>query len=146
MPIQARTLSRLATSCLATIAIATAAQAAPVVKVTDAVIPQPAQARAGQGAFVLRPDTTVLGQGEAAAAAAQLAAALKLPLGKGTAGAIVLEMVPAASSAPKDSSAASCECSKRAASAKTSSPSSPLSPEPWTAPASRSWPPACSNA
>jgi hexosaminidase len=94
-----RRLLRLAAACLATAVVAIAAQAAPVLAAADAVIPQPTHAKAGQGVFVLTPDTQVTGRGAAAATAAQLAAAMHLPLGAGKGRAIVLEMVPAAAGA-----------------------------------------------
>ena len=97
MPIKEnRKLLRLAAACLMTTALAIAAQAAPVLTAADAIIPQPAQATAGKGTFVLTPDTPVLGRGAAAATAAQLASAMHLPLGAGKGRAIELEMVPAA--------------------------------------------------
>jgi hexosaminidase len=88
-------LLRLAAACIAA-AAAMSGQAAPVSAIGDAVIPQPAQATAGQGAFVLTSDTPVLGKGAAAASAAQLAAAMHLPLGAGKGRPIVLEIAPAA--------------------------------------------------
>jgi hexosaminidase len=96
VPIEIRKLSLVATICLLTGAIATAAPAAPALGAADAVIPQPSQARAGQGVFALSLATPVFGRGAAAATAAQLAAALHLPLGTGKGREIVLEMVPAA--------------------------------------------------
>jgi hexosaminidase len=88
-------LLRLAVACFAT-AAAIAAHAAPTLAAADAVIPQPAHATAGKGAFVLTPDTPVVGRGAAAATAVQLAAAMHLPLGAGKGRPIVLEMAPAA--------------------------------------------------
>lgn len=107
MPIETRRLLRFATSCFLSAVIAGAAQGAPapapVVAAVDTVIPQPAQARAGQGVFVLAPDTPVVGRGAAAATAAQLAAALHLPLGAANGREIALEIVPATPGTPKES-------------------------------------------
>lgn len=103
MPFETRGLLRFATTCLLSAAIAGAAQGAPApaVAAVDAVIPQPSQAKAGQGVFVLTAETPVIGRGAAAATAAQLAAALHLPAGAGKGREIVLEMVPGAAGAPK---------------------------------------------
>ncbi|MDQ2988852.1 MAG: beta-N-acetylhexosaminidase, partial [Pseudomonadota bacterium] len=98
---ETRGLLSLATACLLSAAVVGAAQGvpAPAVAAVDAVIPQPSQSKAGQGAFVLAADTSVIGCGAAAATAAQLASALHLPTGTGKGRAIVLEIVPGA---PKD--------------------------------------------
>ncbi|GAB3454187.1 beta-N-acetylhexosaminidase [Massilia terrae] len=92
-------LPRLVAAFLGACAIAVSAQAAPVLAAGDAVIPRPMQASAGQGVFVLGPATPVIGRGAAAATAAQLAAALHLPIGAGKSPAIVLEMAPPAAGA-----------------------------------------------
>jgi hexosaminidase len=100
MPIQRKAgLLRLAAACVA-MAAAIAVHAAPgPVTAADALIPQPVRATAGQGVFVLTPDTPVVGRGAAAATAAQLAAAMHLPLDAGKGRQIVLEMVPAVAGA-----------------------------------------------
>jgi hexosaminidase len=98
MQIETRGLLRIAKACLLSAAFAGAAQGAPApaVAAVDAVIPQPSQAKAGHGVFVLTADTPVIGRGAAAATAAQLASAVHLPTGAGKGRAIVLEIVPGA--------------------------------------------------